>query len=335
MKLTQMMFILIMALGTLISVSAYSWINIWIGLEMNLMAFIPLINSDNLKQSSEVSMKYFLVQVMASMFILFAFMYSFICLGNLDDLNPVSQFVFNSAIFMKMGAAPFHFWYPGVAEGLSWMNFLILMTWQKIAPMILIMYNFEMNLFFCLIILISMTLSGLKGWNQTSLKKILALSSINHIGWMMAMMFLNQSLWIMYFVVYIFISTNLILVLNKYKINTMSDLMMLYNANKSAKFFFFMNLFSMGGIPPFLGFFPKWMVLKILIENEMYFLAFIMIFLTIFSLYIYTRLILQPMAMKTSEKKNPFKNSSSFFIYLINWVNIIGLLLFTMMFNII
>nr|ARH54156.1 NADH dehydrogenase subunit 2 [Calvia decemguttata] len=329
------MFIIIMMLGTLISVSAYSWMNVWIGLEMNLMAFIPLINSDNMKQSSEVSMKYFLVQVSASMFILFSFIYSFIYTGNINELNSTSQFIFNSAIFLKMGAAPLHIWYPGVAEGLGWMNFLILMTWQKIAPMILIMYNFKMNMFFCLIILISMTLSGLNGWNQTSLKKILAFSSINHIGWMMAMMFLNQSLWILYFIVYIFISTNLILVLNKYNINTMNDLMMLYNANKSAKFFFFMNLFSLGGIPPFLGFFPKWMVLKILIENEMYLLAFIMIFLTLMSLYIYTRLILQPMILKTTEKKNPFKKSSSFFIYLINWINIIGLLMFTVLFNII
>nr|ANJ01470.1 NADH dehydrogenase subunit 2 [Propylea sp. HSL-2016] len=333
MKLMNMVFFIVMILGSLISISAYSWINIWIGLEMNLLAFIPLISFDNLKSSSEVALKYFLVQVTASMIILFSFIYSFNKLGNINDLMYPSQFLFNSAILLKMGAAPFHMWYPNVAVGLSWMNLLILMTWQKIAPMILIMYNFDMNMYFCLIIIISMTVSGLKGWNQTNMKKILALSSINHIGWMMAMMFLNQSLWIMYFVIYIFISTNLVIVLNKYKINNLNDLMMLYNSNKSAKFFFFMNLFSLGGIPPFLGFFPKWLVIKILLENEMYFLAFIMIFLTIFSLYVYTRLTLQPMILKVSEKKKILKNSNHF-IYMMNWFNIIGLIFFTTMFNI-
>nr|YP_009441721.1 NADH dehydrogenase subunit 2 [Anatis ocellata]AOY39266.1 NADH dehydrogenase subunit 2 [Anatis ocellata] len=329
-----MMFMIIMILGSLISISAYSWMNIWIGLEMNLLAFIPLINSENTKQSSEVSMKYFLVQVSASMIILFSFLYSMNFSDSINELNKLSQFIFNSAILLKMGAAPFHIWYPGVAEGLGWMNFLILMTWQKIAPMILIMYNFKMNAFFCSIILISMTVSGLKSWNQTSIKKILALSSINHIGWMMAMMFLNQSLWIFYFTVYIFISTNLILVLNKYNINNMNDLIMLYNSNKSAKFFFFMNLFSLGGVPPFLGFFPKWMVLKILMENNMYFLAFMMIFLTLLSLYIYMRMILQPMIMKVSEKKKFFKKQSSFFINMMNWINVLGLLGFTIVFNV-
>nr|QIE12522.1 NADH dehydrogenase subunit 2 [Lemnia saucia] len=334
MKLMKMTFMMIMILGTLISISAYSWINIWIGLEMNLLAFIPLISYDNLKSSSEVALKYFLVQVTASMIILFSFIYSFYQLGNINNLNYTSLFLFNSAIFMKMGAAPFHMWYPKVAVGLSWMNLLILMTWQKIAPMILIMYNFNMNTYFCMIILISMTISGLKGWNQTNVKKILALSSINHIGWMMAMMFLNQSLWIFYFIVYMFITTNLVIVLNKYEINNLNELFMLYNSNKSTKFFFFMNLFSLGGIPPFLGFFPKWMVIKILMENEMYLLAFLMIFLTLLSLYIYMRMILQPMILKISSKKNYFKNSSTHFIYLMNWMNMLGLMFFTIMFNI-
>nr|ANJ70221.1 NADH dehydrogenase subunit 2 [Anisosticta novemdecimpunctata] len=332
--LMKMMFVMIMMLGTLISISSYSWINIWIGLEMNLLAFIPLINMDNFKQSAEVSMKYFLVQATASLFIMFAFLMTFIENNSLEQLSPTSNFIFNCSILMKMGAAPFHMWYPNVAMGLSWMNNILLMTWQKIAPMILIMYNFNMNLFFCMIILISMTISGLSIWNQTDMKKILALSSINHMGWMMAMMFLNQSLWIMYFIVYFFLTTNLILVLNNYKINSTYELAMLFNTNKSTKFFFFLNLMSLGGVPPFLGFFPKWMALKILLENEMYFLAFLMIFLTLLSLFIYIRIMVQSMVFKISEKKNTFKNSKLYFIYFINWVNILGLTIFTIILNV-
>nr|QAY82203.1 NADH dehydrogenase subunit 2 [Coccinella transversoguttata] len=333
MKLMKSLFLIIMMLGTLISISAYSWINIWIGLEMNLLAFIPLINYDNYKHSSETSMKYFLVQVSASMFIMFAIPYSFLKFNSFDKLNEVSNFIFNCAILMKMGAAPFHMWYPEVVRGMSWMNAMLMLTWQKIAPMILIMYNFKMNTLFYMIILVSMTVSGVKAWNQTSLKKILALSSINHMGWMMSMMFLNQSLWILYFTVYLFITTNLILVLNKYNINTTYELFNLMNLNKTTKFFFFLNLFSLGGIPPFLGFFPKWMVLKILMENDLYFLAFLMIFLTLISLYVYMRMIFQPMTFKSPEKKNIFKNSDYFFVYVMNFINLAGLIIFTLIFN--
>nr|QYC35767.1 NADH dehydrogenase subunit 2 [Vibidia duodecimguttata] len=331
MKLMKIMFIIIMMMGTLISISAYSWINIWIGLEMNLMAFLPLINSDNMKQSSEVSMKYFLVQVSASMFILFSFLFSLILSGSINELTLLSQFIFNSAIFMKMGAAPFHFWYPSIAFGLSWSNLMILMTWQKIAPMILIMYNFQMNMYFCMIIMLSMTISGLKSWNQTSLKKILALSSINHIGWMTASMLLNQSLWILYFIIYMFISINLILILKKYNINNLKELMMIFNLNKSTKFFFFFNFFSLGGIPPFLGFFPKWLILKTLMDNNMYMLAFIMIFTTLLTLYIYMRMIIQPLMLKMKENKMIFKNSDTFYIYMMNWINVIGLITFSIL----
>lgn len=332
-KIIKIIFLAIITLGTLISISSYSWINIWIGLEINLLAFVPLITYDYSKQSTEVSLKYFLVQVTASIFIIFSFLYSIAYSGSIEELNTLSKFIFNSAIFIKMGAAPFHMWYPSVAEGLRWINVLILITWQKIAPIILIMYNFEINLFFCLIIIISITIRGLKGWNQTRVKKILALSSINHIGWIIAIIFLNQSLWIFYFTIYIFISINLVLVLNKYNINNLKDLFILYNSNKSAKFFFFINLFSLGGIPPFLGFFPKWIVLKILIENEIYFLAILIIFLTLLSLFIYIRIILKPIILKSLEKKK-LKNSRSFFIYIINWINILGILLFTIIFNV-
>nr|YP_009642759.1 NADH dehydrogenase subunit 2 [Aiolocaria hexaspilota]QCO91577.1 NADH dehydrogenase subunit 2 [Aiolocaria hexaspilota] len=328
MKLMKIMFYMIMMLGTMISISAYSWINIWIGLEINLLTFIPLINLDKFKQSSETSMKYFMVQVSASMFILFSFLHSFFNSNNLEMFDITSNLLFNCAILLKMGAAPFHIWYSEVMEGLSWMNCILMLTWQKIAPMILMMYNFKMNLFFMMIIVISMTISGLKMWNQTSMKKILALSSINHMGWMMGTMFLNQSLWMLYFSIYSFISINLILVLKKYNINLIFDLFKLLNNNKQIKFFFFLNILSLGGIPPFLGFLPKWMILKILIEKEFYLLSFIMIFMTLLSLYIYMRLILQSLIFKISEKKY-YMSLSSYFIYMMNYINIFGLIIFS------
>lgn len=320
--------------GTLISTSAYSWINIWIGLEINLIAFLPLINFDRIKQSSEVSIKYFLVQVSASIFILFSFILSLISTGLIRELRHISQFIFNSSLFLKIGAAPFHFWYPRIAEGLRWINLLILITWQKIAPIVLIIYNFHINLYFCLIILISIIIRGLKRWNQTRIKKIIALSSINHIGWIIAIIIFNQSFWIFYFLIYTLISINIILIFNKFNIKTLKDLFIIFRINKSKKFFFFLNLISLGGIPPFLGFLPKWIILKILIENNLYILAFLIIFLTLIILFIYIRIIIQPIILKIAEKKNFLKTEEPLYIFVINWVNVTGLILFTIISNI-
>nr|AWN56232.1 NADH dehydrogenase subunit 2 [Eriopis connexa] len=329
-----MSFLIIMMLGTLISISSFSWINIWIGLEMNLLAFIPIISSEKLKHSSEASLKYFLVQVSASMMILFSFLYSFHIYNSLEKFDYLSNLIFNCSILMKMGMVPFHFWYIEVIEGLNWINILIMMTWQKITPMIMLMYNFNMNYFFCMIIMLSMLISGLKSWNQTSMKKIMALSSINHMGWMLGLMFINQSLWMFYFFIYTLISTNFIMMMNKFNIYNISELSNLMNLNKSTKFFFFFNLMSLGGIPPFMGFLPKWLVLKILMENNFYLMAFFMVFLTLLSLYIYMRLIIQSLTFKISEKKNIFKNFNSFFFYFINFINIMGIIIFTTIFNI-
>lgn len=332
-KIIKFIFYIIIILGTLISISAFSWFNIWIGLELNLLAFIPIINYDNFKYSSEVALKYFLVQVSASLFILFSFIYSLILNSSLEQIEILPIFIFNSAILIKIGAAPFHFWYPEIAEGLRWINLLVLITWQKIAPIVLIIYNFRINLIFCLIILISIILRRMKSWNQTNLKKILVLSSINHTGWILSIIFLNQSLWILYFIIYRFITINIIYIFNKFKIFYLNDLFNLINYNKYIKIFYFFNFFSLGGIPPFLGFFPKWLALKIILENNLFLLAFLIIFLTLIFLFIYIRLIIQALLFKIYNKK-PFKTYKLPFIFYINWINLTGLVIFTIIFSI-
>nr|QHD19739.1 NADH dehydrogenase subunit 2 [Epilachna admirabilis] len=328
-----MLFLNTLIIGTFISISSFSWLSMWIGLEINMLSFIPLMNEKKTSNSSEASLKYFIVQAISSMFIIFSILFSLILNEYMELMKSPMEMILNSALLTKMGAAPFHFWFPEIIEGLSWMNTLILLTWQKIAPMILIMYNFNSNLFFCLVILTSMLVSGIKSWNQTSMKKILAFSSINHIGWMLSMLMFNQSLWPFYFSFYSFVNICLIGILSKFEILSIQNLFNIMNSNKSIKLFFFLNFFSLGGLPPFLGFFPKWMILKILIKNEYNFLALIMIFLTLIMLFIYMRLLYQSLSLKTSENKIFNQKSNLFFVNFLSCLNLIGLIIFSFMFN--
>nr|YP_002265536.1 NADH dehydrogenase subunit 2 [Chaetosoma scaritides]ACF35095.1 NADH dehydrogenase subunit 2 [Chaetosoma scaritides] len=333
MKFYKLMFFLLMMSGTLISISSYSWIGMWMGLEINLISIIPLFSKINNMYSSESSIKYFITQALASMIILLSII--MLSLNNEMFLMMKKTFILtmNSSLLTKMGAAPFHFWFPEVIEGLNWMNCLIILTWQKIAPMVLIMYNFNFNLFFCLIILTSMLISMFMGMNQISMRKIMAFSSINHIGWMISTMFSSKSIWLIYFIVYSIISLNIILILNKFKIFFLNQLLLLMNNNNNLKLFFSLNFLSLGGLPPFLGFIPKWLTINELIKSNFIFLSFSMIILTLFTLFYYMRMILSILIINHSNKLNFNFKMNNFLIFSLNLFTISSFLIIPLFFN--
>nr|AXS66251.1 NADH dehydrogenase subunit 2 [Cucujoidea sp. 5 KM-2017] len=329
MKFYKILFFNTLILGTLISISAYSWLAMWVGLELNLLSFIPLMSSEN-SLSSESSLKYFIIQALSSMVILF-----FIIMNlNLDSMY-ITNFAYfmNSALLMKMGCAPFHFWFTEIISGLSWVNTFILLTWQKIAPMILLMYSLFSNFFLNFVILISLLISSIMSWNQIDIKKILAFSSINHMSWMLSIMFLNHSIWMFYFIIYMFITLSLILMLKIYNYNLLTQIYNFSNMNKNLKLLFFCNLLSLSGLPPFMGFFPKWMVLMTLMNENFYFLSFLLIMFTLLVIYIYLMLMFNSLTIKTNESKILIIKVNSKLMFFSNFLNLSGLIIFTIFYN--
>nr|AMH85526.1 NADH dehydrogenase subunit 2 [Chloroprocta idioidea] len=284
---SKIMFFSILMMGTLISISANSWLGAWMGLEINLLAFIPLM-SDSKLMSTEASLKYFLTQALASSVFLFAVIL-FLLNSSKTNSNYFMEMMIFSSLLLKSGSAPFHFWFPNVMEGLSWSNALILMTWQKIAPLMLISYIIFKPLIIISIILSSL-IGALGGLNQTSLRKLMAYSSINHLGWMLAAMYNSNLLWMTYFMFYSFLTFCMIFMFNMFKTSHINQLFTLFFHSKVMKFFLFFNLLSLGGLPPFLGFFPKWIVIQSLTMNNQYFLLTFMVLMTLITLYFYMRL---------------------------------------------
>nr|YP_010981191.1 NADH dehydrogenase subunit 2 [Aplomya metallica]WOE90321.1 NADH dehydrogenase subunit 2 [Aplomya metallica] len=284
---SKIMFLSILMMGTLITISANSWLSTWMGLEINLLAFIPLM-SDNKLMSTESSLKYFLTQALASSTLLFAIIL-FMLNSNKNNSNNFMEMMILSSLLMKSGSAPFHFWFPNVIEGLSWFNSLLLMTWQKIAPLMLISYILYKPLINISIIFSSL-IGALGGLNQTSLRKLMAYSSINHLSWMLMSMYSNNLLWIMYFMFYSFLSCSMIFLFNMFKISYINQLFSLFFFSKILKFFSLINLLSLGGLPPFLGFYPKWIVIQSVSFNNQYFLLTFMTLMTLITLYFYIRL---------------------------------------------
>nr|AYW52233.1 NADH dehydrogenase subunit 2 [Ptilodactylidae sp. 2 ACP-2013] len=334
-NLYKIIMMLVMLSGSIIAISSHTWLGMWIGLEINLLAIIPLFTTSNNKMTAESAIKYFIIQAMASSMFLFA-----IIMMSMHNSSPsklinlnVLMMIFNSSLFTKMGAAPFHFWFPEIMEGLNWMNCLLLMTWQKLAPMAIMSYNIKPSLFIIIVIITSMIISGIMGINQTSIRKILAFSSINHIAWMISSMMINVTIWLLYFIIYTIISINIVILFNSMKIFFTKQLFNSMNKNSMIKILFILNFMSLGGLPPFLGFLPKWMTIQILMNHQFIILAFIMVMLTLITLYFYTRLTFSSLIMNINEPKwitSTYLNPN---IMIMNLFTLTSLIFITLMFN--
>nr|YP_010554815.1 NADH dehydrogenase subunit 2 [Sternochetus mangiferae]UYP50700.1 NADH dehydrogenase subunit 2 [Sternochetus mangiferae] len=326
-KFYKLLFFNILLISTMIVISSFSWLTTWMGLEINLMAMIPLMKQFKNKFSAEASMKYFIIQAMASML----FLFSIIIFTNTDkihsEMSTFSSIFINSALLMKIGAAPFHFWLPEVVKGLNWEMIYIILTWQKIAPSILIFYTTKIPMFLSIIIILSSLISGVQGLNQTCLRKIMAYSSINHISWMISTILNSITLWIYYFSIYSIISLNMIMIFNYYKIYEINQLNKIFSFNKKMKFFFMLNFLSLGGLPPFLGFYPKWMTIFQLTSNYYYTLTFFLIIFTLITLFLYLRISFSSFSLSNKESLIKISNKISYYHFFINFLSLISLLI--------
>nr|YP_010602047.1 NADH dehydrogenase subunit 2 [Ocellarnaca fuscotessellata]WAM61676.1 NADH dehydrogenase subunit 2 [Ocellarnaca fuscotessellata] len=302
--MTQVLFLTTLISGTLISISSNSWFSAWMGLEINLLSFIPLMTNSKNILSTEATLKYFLIQALAS--IIFLFSTTLMQLFSINSSimpNNFFMMLITSTLLLKMGAAPFHFWFPGTMEGLNWKNCLILMTWQKIAPLILLSYLLKMNIFTSTVIILSVIIGSLGGLNQTSLRKLLAYSSINHLGWMIAAMACGENLWELYFIVYTFLTLSLIFMFSTHQIFHLNQSFLTLNSTNSFKLLLYLTLLSLGGLPPFLGFLPKWMVIESLVSTNSSFITIVMVIMTLITLFYYIRLTFSAFLLNYTQMK--------------------------------
>lgn len=300
-----------------------------------MLSFIPLIRDDNLI-STEASLKYFLTQALASSILLFSVILLILNRNLIDNLsnNWISLMIL-SRLLLKTGAAPFHFWFPNIMEGLSWSNSLIVITWQKIAPIVLISYII-VNSLIIFSIIASVLVGSLGGLNQTSLRKLKAFSSINHLGWILAAI---QTIWLVYFLLYSLLSFRIIYFFNMFKISHLNQLFSLYFNSKIIKIFIFLNLLSLGGLPPFLGFFSKWIVIQYVAINRQLFLLFVLTVTTLITLYFYLRICYAAFIINYTENNwinflqiNKFSKNIYLFV---SFISIIGIIFIPIIFSII
>nr|YP_010586381.1 NADH dehydrogenase subunit 2 [Molannodes epaphos]UZZ44169.1 NADH dehydrogenase subunit 2 [Molannodes epaphos] len=333
-NLHKYLFMSMLISSTLFSISTNSWVNMWLGMEINLISFIPQMLSSNNSLTSESMMKYFLIQSLGSLNFLFVIFFKNILNKWFftNFLNSLMIIILNLTLIMKMGAAPFHFWYPKVMKGLSWMNCFILSTWQKIIPLMILSYCLIPKLMY-MSIMLSTIVGSVMGLNQSNLKMIMTYSSINHIGWLISAIMINYSLTIIYLMNYILLSYILMKFFNQMNL---FHIMQIFSLKMSflSKMLILINFISLGGIPPFLGFIPKWMIINYFMINKIYFIIFCMITMALLNLFYYLRIFFLSMMIHSFQLKwMKTKNFKFYSLLMMTYISISSLIMISFLYQ--
>nr|AAV67553.1 NADH dehydrogenase subunit 2 [Anolis porcatus] len=311
-----------LATGTIITMTSYHWLMAWVGLEMNTLAIIPIISTMHHPRSTEAATKYFLTQAAASALILFSSMTNAWNLGSWDitqTLTPPSHILLTMALAMKLGLAPVHFWLPEVIQGSTMTTAFIITTWQKLAPMSLIfltMNNLSTTIFL-LMGLLSSLIGGWGGLNQTQTRKIMAYSSIAHLGWMATISSIMTNILIMNLLIYLIMTTSMFISLIISKSKTIQNTTSTWTLSPTLTIIMMLSLLSLGGLPPLTGFVPKWLIMEELILQDLNLLATMMAMSSLLSLFFYLRLAytttltLSPNTTQTKFKWRFYPNTST------------------------
>jgi len=321
-KIEYPILILSSVLGMMVMISSNDLIVFYMGLELQSLALYVLasFNRDQLK-SSEAGLKYFVLSALSSGLLLYgcSLIYGFTGSTNFNIIaNQLSSdeytltfgivFILVGLAF-KISAVPFHMWAPDVYEGSPTSVTLFFTMVPKIAaltvfirflyvPFLNLIDQWQMILIFLSIA--SMLFGAIAAIGQTNLKRLIAYSSIGHVGYTLAGLATGTNDGIqnsvIYITIYILMNLGLFSCLlmfkrdNKYYEN-IEDLSGLSKNHPLLSFSLLVILFSLAGIPPLAGFFAKFYIFKSVIEQSMYFLAIVGLLSTVVAAFYYLRII--------------------------------------------
>lgn len=322
--------LLISLLGLMLLISSNNFILLYLGLELQNLSFYILTASQKKSLLSiEAALKYFILGVISSSFILFGISILYFILGSLnfsnislillninflENINILISIIYAFIFFIigivfKIGAAPFHYWLPDIYEG-SPNNITTLFAIIPKIVFVGILINFFFNIFypiscfltffFFLISFFSMFIGAISSLYQKKIKRLLAYSSINHVGFIFigfSSNLLNNIPYILFYILfYIIMSINIwtsfiSININNKPLKYLTDFCNLYKINKIISIIILLNIFSFIGIPPIIGFFSKFFIFVSSIKNDYFSLIFFALIISIISSFYYLKII--------------------------------------------
>nr|AFI23539.1 NADH dehydrogenase subunit 2 [Peloridora minuta] len=321
---TYYLFTTMLFMSLVVISSANTWLGIWMGLELNLMSFIPILAGSESFYKAISCLSYFLIQSLSTITLITSI---FLVTYSLQYTHSMQMFILNLSFLMKIGSSPFHMWMPSVMVNLSWINCLILLTIQKLGPLIALS-NMMYWPYMHIVIVLNLMVGTLGSMNQSSLRKLMAYSSITHNGWMLLGIIEGLNYWLLYFINYCILNSILIMIfyfMGTSSINQFSS----SSTTPSMKMMISLSFLSLSGMPPLIGFLPKWLILEKMLETSMYFTMIMMIMFTLLSLFIYLRITFNLMVLHSCfMKMNYWKMVFSNKMLMINWLQLTLMFIF-------
>nr|YP_009730150.1 NADH dehydrogenase subunit 2 [Ophiomastix mixta]QHT54193.1 NADH dehydrogenase subunit 2 [Ophiomastix mixta] len=269
-----------------------NWLVLWVLVELSTMMVVLIISEGSTPRAIEAASKYFVVQAVASGFLLMGILShffignSFIVFGNYD---LISYCLILLGVFVKLAVLPNPFWFVDVVSGVSLYRAFYVIVASKVVPVYLFisLSSQDFLLGLCLVGLLSVFLGSVLGVNQISIRKILAFSSIAHMGWMISC-FPILSYWCCVVLFFCY----LLMLFPIFFVSSLCSIQGIFK-QKNSQFqanvglVVIVSLLSLGGLPPLVGFFYKWLMLLGLTGQNLFLVAGILILMSVISLYYY------------------------------------------------
>ena len=312
-------------LGMMIMASAYSLLSVYLGLELlSLSLYAMVAMKRDSAFASEAAMKYFVLGALASGMLLYGISMIYGLTGSLQlvtiadriSLDSINQsYLVFGMIFMiiglafKLGAAPFHMWVPDVYQGAPTSVTLFISTAPKLAAFAmairvlvdgLLPLLTDWQSILMILAVLSMATGNIIAIAQTNIKRMLAYSTIAHVGYLFlgliagtASGFAGSMFYIISYALMTMGAFGMIILLgrNGFEAEMLEDFKGLSERTPWFAFIMMMLMFSMAGVPPFLGFWSKWFVLKELVASGFVGLAAVAVLFSIIGAYYYLRII--------------------------------------------
>lgn len=298
----------------LISISSDSIIGVWIGLEINIVSIVATFSLTNKIKIEKTLILYFLIQRISSILMLISVL-RFSIYRNLKNWFFILLII---SIFIKIGIFPFHFWVIPIIEGLTWFNCLLLSTLQKIVPLILLFIIIPPKITIRFLI-INRVIASIRGLNQFSLRKIIGFSSINHLRFLTITVFISKKIFKIYFLTYLFITILAFKTFSNLNLNYLYQTLTILKNNKIVYLIIIFSVLRLAGTPPFLGFFPKIIVILNLLELKFFIPSILILISNVIATFFYLRITTRRLFinLRTLKTKKKYRNPRNLFPYLL------------------
>jgi len=284
-------FYLVLIVAIIILIRSNSSFIIWLCLETNILAFLPIISSES-GIAFENTIKYFIIQRCASIIFLFGVIFCLLMRNKFIIIKRV-------AIFVKLGASPFHGWFISILKRCSvWVLFL-LSTIQKILPLLIIINIADLYRWLLCVTLITAIVIFYRVPGAVRLNKVLGLSSMANLVWLLFRVHLSVKLILIFMFIYSILLLGIIFSTN---ISNNTSLFQIEGLDNFSKLIFIFIFISLGSLPPLLGFLIKLLVLKSLIIIVGAPTIIILVFISLIIFYTYISRFFYYMRMAPSVK---------------------------------